>query len=227
MAISVLDVRDTVASPYLRTPRTADATSQADAGQALRRVPVPALVAGLVAIVQAVGLLAAGLDGIDDVLASATRPAGLLILGGLLALAAWIVLAAGGGAAMIDGCNRRLLVLTSSVELFVVALVGAVAVVWPVPEALTFGLPVPVAFAGAVAVPVAKLLLADAPTARRWVAQGPRLRTRRPGPDPVVVHRVLCTATLGVIALGLGAVALLSPVQPGAENPASSVVYHP
>ena len=219
MAISVLD---TAVPAYVRAPRTVDGTQDA-----LRRVPVPALAAGVLSVVQAVGLLAAGLEGIDAVLATPARPAGLLIVGGLIALAAWIVLAAGGGAALVDGSSRRLLVLTSSVELFVVALVGAVAVVRPIPAALTFGLPLPVAFAGAVAIPVAKLLLADAPTARRWVAQGPRLGARRAGPDPVVVHRALCTVTLGVIALGLGAVTVLAPADASIGSPASSVVYQP
>ena len=125
MAISVLG---TPASPYVRTPRADDGAREADAAPALRRVPVPALVAGVLSVVQAVGLLAGGLDGIDGVLATPARPAGLLIVGGLVALAGWIVLAAGGGAALIDGANRRLLVLTSSVELFVVAVVGAFAV---------------------------------------------------------------------------------------------------
>ncbi|MCA0144579.1 hypothetical protein [Blastococcus sp. LR1] len=227
MAISVLDVRDTVAQPYLREQRMSGATHEVDVEQRLRRVPAPALLAGFISVVQAVGLLATGLTGIDGVLATPTRPPGLLIVGTLVALAAWIVLAAVGGAALVDGCTRRLLVLTASVELSVVAVVGAVALFWPLPDALTYGLPVPVAFAGAVALPVAKLLLADAPTARRWVAQGPRRTARRPGPDPAVVHRALCTATLGVIALGLGVLAVVTPPQSDAGTPASSVVYQP
>jgi hypothetical protein len=227
VAISVLDVRDTVAQPYFREQRVSGETSGVDAGPRLRRVPAPALLAGLVSVVQAVGLLATGLTGIDGALATPARPTGLLIVGTLVVLAGWIVLAAIGGAALIDGCNRRLLVRTASVELVVVAVIGAVAVSWRLPEALTYGLPVPAAFAGAAAVPVAKLLLADAPTARRWVAQGPRRTTRRPGQDPAVVHRALCTVTLGVIALGLGALAVLTPPASDAGNPASSVVYQP
>ncbi|RBY95107.1 hypothetical protein DQ237_15500 [Blastococcus sp. TF02-8] len=224
MAISVLDVRGTVAGPSVRTERSVDDVA---AGTELRRVPAPALFAGLLSVLQAVGLLATGLTQIDGVLSSAVRPAGLLVVGALLALAGWIVLAAGGGAALVDGTTRRLLVATSAVELFVVALVGVIAVVQPLPEVLTYGLPVPVAFAGAIALPVAKLLLADAPSARRWVTQGRRLRTRRPGPDPTRAYRGLCAATLGVIALGLGALTVLTPVQPHPESPASSVVYHP
>ncbi|TFV53015.1 hypothetical protein [Blastococcus sp. TF02A-35] len=225
MAISVLDVRDTVAPPSVRTQRPAATADGADAGQALRRVPAPALLAGLLSVLQAVGLLATGLTQIDGVLASPVRPAGLLVVGGVVALAAWIVLAAGGGAALVDGSSRRLLVGTASVELSVVALAGVVAVFSPLPEALTLGLPAPVAFAGAVALPVAKLLLADAVTTRRWVAQGPRPRLRRP--DPAVAHRALCTLTLGVIGLGLAGLAVLTPVDPSPESPLSSVVYHP
>jgi hypothetical protein len=42
-----------------------------------------------------------------------------------------------------------------------------------------------------------------------------------------VVNRALCTATLGVLALGLGVLAVLTPPQSDAGTPASSVVYQP
>ncbi|NEK85457.1 hypothetical protein GCU60_06740 [Blastococcus saxobsidens] len=225
MAISVLDVRDTLAPAHVRVPRAggaADGTATAD----LRWVPVPALVAGLLAVLQAVGLLAVGLTRIDTVLSSPQRPPGLVIVAGLVALAGWIVLSAGGGAALIDGVSRRLVVRTSAVELVAVTLVGAAAVVLPVPAALNPGLPLPIVFAVAISLPVTKLLLAGSASARRWVAQAPRVPVRR-RPDPVARHRVLCTLTLGVIALGLGGLALATPVQNPADVPASSVVYHP
>ena len=57
---------------------------------------------------------------------------------------------------------------------------------------------------------------------QRWIDQGPRTRFRRP--DPVQAHRMLATATLGVIGAALCAVAVLSPVAAGdLQDPASSV----
>ena len=225
MAISVLDVRDTLAPPPVRVPRAGAADVAGVPAERLRRVPLAALAGGLLAVLEAVALLATGLTQIDAVLSSPVRPPGLVVAGGLVALAGWIVLSAVGGAALLDGADRSLVVRTSLLELFVVAAAGAVAVVLPVPDALTPGLPLPVAFAVAVSLPVTKLLLVDAAPARRWVAQGPRVRRSRP--DPVAGHRVLCTLTLGVIALGLAAVAVLAPVQDGVGAPASSVVYQP
>ena len=226
MATTVLDGRDTIAPPHVRVPRNGEASDTAATAGHLRWVPLTALAAGLLAVLQAVALLAVGLTQIDGVLSSPVRPPGLLIVGGLVALAGWIVLSAGGGATLVDGADRRLVVRTSAVELAVVAIAGAAAVVVPVPGSLTAGLPLPLLFAVAVSLPVAKLLLADSVSARRWVARGPRVRGRR-GPDPVEGHRVLCTLTLGVIALGLGGLALLTPVQTPVDAPASSVVHHP
>ncbi|MDK3258844.1 hypothetical protein [Blastococcus capsensis] len=210
MASTVLDVRDTVVPARVRTSR---------------RVPGAALAAGLLAVLEAVGLLATGLAQVDLVLASPTRPAGWLIVLGLGGLAGWIVLCGGGGAALIDGSGRRLVVLTSSVELFVVSLLGVLAVMLPMPAWLAGGVPLPLLFALAVALPIGKLLLSDAPSARQWVLQGPRVRTRRP--DPVAHYRALCALTLGVIALGLGAVAVVGPTDAGLGSPASSAVYQP
>ena len=222
MAISVLDVRDTIAPPHVRLPRAAGAE---DAAVRLRRVPVAALAGGLLAVLEAVGLLATGISRTDVVLSSAVRPPGLVVAAGLVVLAGWIVLSAIGGAALIDGADRRLVVRTSLLELAVVAAAGAYAVVVPVPAVLTPGVPLPVAFAAAVSIPVAKLLLVDTVAARRWVAQGPRVRPSRP--DPVAGHRAVCTLTLGVLALGLSALAVLTPLQPAADGPASSVVHQP
>ena len=72
------------------------------------------------------------------------------------------------------------------------------------------GLSLPAVALAALAVPTGTLLLAGTPSAVAWVAQGPRVRERRP--DPVAAHRVLCTLTLAVIGLGLGALAVLTPV---------------
>ena len=210
MASTVLDVRDTVAPAPVRTSR---------------RVPVAPLAAGLLAVLEAVALLATALAQVDVVLASATRPAGWLVALGLGVLAGWIVLCGGGGAALIDGSGRTLVVVTASVEIFVVSMLGVLAVLLPSPAWLSGGLPLPLIFALAVALPIGKLLLSDAPSARQWVLQGPRLRARRP--DPVARYRALCALTMGVIALGLGAVAVGGPSDAGLGSPASSAVHQP
>ena len=216
MAISVYDVRDTFARPRLVLPVRRTVAP----GTTYRHAPLPALLAGLTGIVQAIALLAVALHGLDAVLTAPSRPAGPAIALGLLGLAAWIVLAAAGGAAVIDGSGRRLLTGVAVAEL---GLVAAAAVLLPTtPLALPTGLVV-----AAAAVPVAKLLLAGSPSAVAWVAAGPRPVERRP--DPATTYRVLATVTLGLIGLALGAVALLGPV----ENPvqtgetASTTVYQP
>jgi hypothetical protein len=223
MAINVLDVRDTFAAPHVRVPalRLVATPSTSSA----RRLPLTALAAGLIGILQALGLLAVAVTGIDGVLTSPARPAGWAIALGLGVLAAWVVLAAGSGAGLIEASGRRLLVGVAYVETVVVAVALVVVTIIPVvtPPA---GLPLPVLALVLLAVPVAKLLLAGTPSARQWVAAGPRTRERRA--DPVAAHRMLATFTLGVIGLSLGALAVLAPAQapdggPGAS--ASSVVY--
>jgi hypothetical protein len=222
VAISVLDVRDTFATPHVRVPATAAVATPAET--AVRRLPVTILAAGSLGVLEAVGLLAVALTGLDGALSSAARPAGWLVAGGLFVLAGWIVLCAGSGAAVIDGAGRRLLMGVAYAELALVALLLVVVTVLPVPNPTT--LPLPALGLLALAVPVGKLLLASAPSAQRWVAEGPRVRVRRP--DPVQSHRMLATVTLGVIGLALGAVAVLSPVQDGgAGDPASAVFTQP
>lgn len=222
MAINVLDVRDTFAAPRVRVPalRVVATGSTSSA----RRLPVTVLAAGLVGILEAVGLLAVAVAGIDDVLTS-VRPAGWTLALGLSGLAAWVVVCAGGGAGLIEGAGRRLHMGLAYGETVLVSVLLVVATVVPVftPPA---GLPLPVLALLLLAVPGSKLLLAAAPSARQWVADGPRPRERRA--DPVAAHRMLATVTLGVIGISLVALAVLTPTQatdggPGAA--ASSAVY--
>jgi hypothetical protein len=218
MAISALDVRDTVVS------RRADASPPA----ALRRVPLPARAAGLLAVLEGVGLLAAALTGLDGVLSSPLRPAVPLLAAGLIVLAGWIVLAAGSGAAVIDGSARRTFVGLALAEIALVAALSVVAVATPLVDDLPVALPLPALVLLAVALPIGKLLLVGAPSARQWIAQGPRVREARP--DPVAAHRVLATLTLGAIGAGLVALTVLAPVADGGadlEGTVSSVVYTP
>jgi len=221
MAINVLDVRDTFAAPRIRVPALRlVATSSTSA----RRLPATVLAAGLVGILQAVGLLAVAVAGIDGAL-TAARPSGWALAICLTVLAAWVVLCAGSGAGLIEATGRRLFVALGFAEVGLVGLLLVVATFAPVvtPPA---GLPLPAAALLVLAVPVAKLLLAGTPSARQWVADGPGTRELRP--DPVAAHRLLATLTLGIIGFSLGAIAVLAPVQgpdgvPGAA--ASSVVY--
>jgi hypothetical protein len=221
MAISVLDVRDTFAPPHVRVP----ALRLVAAASARRRLPLAALAGGLLAILEAVGLLAVALTGLDDVLASPFRPAGWVIALGLLVLAGWIVLCAGGGAALIDGSGRKLLLGVAYAEMALVAALLVVATTTPlfVPPA---GLPLPLLGLLVLAVPVGKLLLAGVPAAQQWVSAGPR--TPEVTPDPVATHRVLATLTLGVIGASLVALVAFAPAPGsgnGAESAAVSVVY--
>ncbi|WP_346621695.1 hypothetical protein [Blastococcus montanus] len=226
MAISALGVRDAVAPSYVRPARPVGGGEiGADRPDTPRRPPAAAAAGGLLAVLQALGLLAIGLTQADTLLASPVRPPGWVVAVGLVALAAWIVLSAGGGAALVDGSSRRPVVLTSAVELFAVSMLGVVALLVPFPAAWLGGVPLPLLLAVAVALPVTKLLLVDAASARRWVQHGPRVRARRP--DPVVLHRSLCGLTLGVIALGLVGVTVLNPADTGSGSPAASVVSQP
>ena len=218
MAISVLDVRGTFAAPHVTVPARA---SVATAETARRRLPITIVSAGLIGVLQAVGLLAVALTGLDGVLSSASRPAGWIVGGGLLLLAAWIVACAGSGAALIDGAGRRLFAGVAYAEMVLVAGLLVAATVLPVPNPTP--LPLPTLGLVALAVPVGKLLLAGAPSAQRWIAQGPRLRARRP--DPVAGHRVLATLTLGVIGASLCAVAVLAPVPAASVTDPASTVF--
>jgi hypothetical protein len=213
MAINVLD---TFAPAHVSVPaQTEVATSESSA----RRLPLTIVSAGLIGVVEAVGLLAVALTGLDGVLSSASRPAGWIVALGLVLLAAWIVLCAGSGAALIDGAGRQLLVGLAYAELVLIAMLLVIATATPMQT--PGDIPVPALGLMALAVPVGKLLLAGAPSARRWVAEGPRTRVRRA--DPVQTHGMLATVTLAVIGLSLTAIAVLAPVQTDGPNDAASV----
>ncbi|MCW2634876.1 MAG: conserved rane protein of unknown function [Blastococcus sp.] len=227
MAISVLEVRDIVVPPRVRVPSlrlvpAASATSATSATEA-RRLPVAVLAASLIGIAEAVALLAVALTGIDGVLDSPLRPPGWLLACGLVLLAGWIVLSAGGGAALIDGAGRRLVLTVAYCELALLGLLGVVAITTPVIAAAPGGLPLPLLLLVLAAVPVGKLLLVGAPSSARWIAAGPRVRERRI--DPVAAHRLLATLTLGVIAVSLAAVAVLLPVHDSGLNAPASAVF--
>jgi hypothetical protein len=213
MATSVLDP---FAAPQLRGA----ARAVAGTPDTSRRLPLTVLAAGVIGIVESVGLLAVALTGLDGVLSS-VRPGGALIASGLVLLAGWIVLCAGSGAALIDGAGRRLFAGLAYGEMVLVAGLLVAATVLPVPNPTR--LPLPTLGLVLLAVPVGKLLLACAPSAQRWIAQGPRLRVRRP--DPVAGHRVLATLTLGLIGASLCAVAVLAPVPAGSVTDPASTVF--
>jgi hypothetical protein len=233
VAINVLDVRDTVAPSYVRPRRpalsvvsaTPTDSSTVTALPRPRRAPLTVWSAATVGILEALGLMATALTGVDKILGSPLRPEGWLVVIGLLVLAGWIVLCAGSGAALFDAAGRRPFVAVAYAE---IALVGMLVVVtaatsMPLPVAL----PLPVLTVLALAVPVAKLLLVGAPSTLRWIAAGPRARDRRP--DPVAAHRGLATITLVAIGLALTAVTLLAPVQGGGAGigaTSSDAVFH-
>ena len=223
MAISVLDVRDTLAAPRIRVPARLVATTS-DAA-ATRRAPLTVAAAGLIAVLEAVGLLAVALAGVNTALDAVP---GWIAAGGLVVLAGWVVLCAGSGAALIDGAGRTMLMGVAYAEMVLVAALLVVATVSPAFPEPPLHLPVPVFGLLALTVPVGKLLLASAPSARTWIAAGPRLREDRR--DPVHAHRLLATMTLGIIGISLGALAVLSPVpagDAGMPGTVSDVVYHP
>ncbi|WP_249523568.1 hypothetical protein [Modestobacter marinus] len=139
--------------------------------------------------------------------------------------AGWVVACAGGGAGLVDGAGRMLLVAVACGEIALlvvfcaVGLVGADGVLLVAVGPLD-GAPLPALALLGLAVPTGKLLLATAPSALAWVAAGGRPRpTRR---APVVEHRVLRGVTLAGIGLALAAVAVVGV--PAADLPAPSTV---
>jgi hypothetical protein len=214
MATSVLD---TFAAPRVLVPGRASVARTTET--ASRRLPLSVAAAGVIGVLEAVGLMSLALTHLDGLFSAANRPAGWIAATGLLVLASWIVLAAGSGAALIDAAGRQLFLGVAYGELVLVALLLVAATVFPMP--IPGSLPLPLLGLLALAVPVGKLLLASAPTARQWVAAGPRTRVRRT--DPVKAHRLLATVTLGLIGLSLTAVAVLAPVPTTGPNAPASV----
>ena len=221
MAITVLDVRETLAAPRVLAPARAavEAGSQATVEPAVRRLPLTVAAAGLIGVLEAVGLMALALTHLDGLFSAPTRPAGWIVAGALIFFAGWIVLCAGSGAAVIDGAGRRLVQGVAYAELVLVAMLLVIMTALPVPT--PGNIPLPVLGLMALAVPVGKLLLVGSPSARRWVAAGPRTRVRRV--DPVQAHRLVATVTLGLIGLSLTAVAVLAPVSADGPNAPASV----
>lgn len=203
MAITALHISDAVVLPH-RPFQPAGAEPAV-----LRHAPVAAVVAALAGLLEGVALLAAALTGLEGLLASAHRASGPVVVAVLPLLSAWIVLAAWGGATVLDGAGRRLFTGLAWAEIGLVATVLVAEVIRPTLGHLVGSVPLPLVALTALAVPVGKLLLGTAPSTTRWTAQGPRIREERP--DPAVTHRRLCTGTLAVIGLALAAIAAVGP----------------
>jgi hypothetical protein len=185
-------------------------------------MPAPVLAVAGLSVVEALGLLAVGLTGLDGVVGAAIRPSGWLVAGTLLVLASWVVACAGGGASLLDGAGRGLLVAVACAEigLVVVLFVAGLAGVQVPDLAPVAGLPLPALALLALAVPTGKLLLAGAPSASAWLAAGGR--PRPPRPAPVAQHRVLRGITVACIGLALAGVAVVgAPAEPVAPSTAA------
>jgi hypothetical protein len=174
-----------------------------------RRTPVTVVASAVIAVGESLGLLTLGLTRLDRVFGTAVQPSGGLIALTLTLLAGWVVLCAGGGASLVDGAGRTLVVSLACGEigLLLVLVVGGLLGV-PLGAAGPLGAPPAPALALlALVVPVGKLLLARSPSAVAWVAAGPRPRVRRPAAAPG--HPVLRAVTLAIIGLALTAAALV------------------
>ena len=195
------------------------------------RLPVAVVAAAALAVLESLGLLALGLTGLDGVFGTGIRPSGLLVAVTLLVLAGWVVLCAAGGASLVDGAGRTLLVAVAGGEivlLLVLAVAGVLGAdgVWLVVLGPLGSLPVPALALLGLGVPTGKLLLAGSPSAQAWVAAGGR--PRPPRPAPVVEHRALRGITLACIGLALSGVALLGgPADPAAEPVTAGVAGTP
>ncbi|MGK5114702.1 hypothetical protein [Geodermatophilus sp. CPCC 205506] len=199
MASTVLDPRTTSAPP----------------SSARVHPPVTVLAAGAVAGLESVALVAGALTGLDGLLLSPLRPSGALVAVVLVALAAWVVLCAGGGALLVDGSGRRLFTGLATAELALVGVLLMASLVGPLPAVAPATLPALVLLL--LAVPVGKLLLAGSPSALAWAAQGPPVPADRSETGPA--RPVLRAATLAVIGLALCTVALSTPA-PGTASDA-------
>ncbi|MGY1842313.1 hypothetical protein [Modestobacter sp. SYSU DS0875] len=208
-------------SAVLDVPRAAARPSAPVAARPLR-LPATVVAAGVLAVVQALGLLALGLAGLDGLFGTGVRPSGLLVAVSLLLLAGWVVLAAGGGASLVDGAGRGLLVGVSCAEIALLAVVGTAGLLGA-ELTVAGGLPLPGLALVALGVPTGKLLLATSPSAGAWVAAGGRPRLAR-RTVPVVEHRDLRLVTVACIGLALTAVALLGAPATEAPPPSTAAV---
>jgi hypothetical protein len=197
---AVLDAPRLPAAPALRPTRP-------------QRVPLPVAAAGVLSVVESLGLLAFGLTGLGSLFAGGARLSGPAMAGTLLVLAGWVVLSAGAGAVLVDGAGRRLLVCVAVAEIGAFLALAVFGLLGPdgvrlVAVTADVGLPVPALALLALAVPTGKLLLAGAPSAQAWVAAGGRPRAARRAPA-APQHRGLQVATLACIGLALAGVAVL------------------
>ena len=178
-----------------------------------RRTPLPVAAAGVLAVVESLALLVVGLTSLDGVFGTGLRPGGGLVALTLGLLAAWVVLCAGGGATLVDGAGRGLLVAVSCGELALLLVLTAGGVLgvdgmWSVVVGPLGALPLPALTLLALAVPTTKLLLAGSPAATDWLAVGPHPKTARPALPPR--HRLVRGVTVGVIGLALTTFTLVS-----------------
>jgi hypothetical protein len=208
-------------------PAAARAAPAAAPRAARVRTPPTVVAAAVLAVVEALALLAVGLTGLDGVFGTGLRPDGWLVALTLLLLAGWVVLCAGGGASLVDGAGRLLLVTVAcgEIALCLVLCAGSVLGVdglWLVVVGPLGELPMPALALLALAVPATKLLLAGSATASDWLAAGPRPRTRPPALPPR--HRLARGVTVGVIGVLLTTFALVSDPDAAAAGPAPAEV---
>ena len=196
-----------------------------------RRTPLPVAAAGVLSVVESLGLLAFGLTGLGSLFVGNTRLPGPAVAAALLLLAAWVVLAAGAGATLVDGAGRRLLVSVAVAEIGVCLALAVHGLLGPggvrlVAVAGDVGLPVPALALLGLAVPTGKLLLASSPSALAWVAAGGRPRVARTAPA-VPEHRVLRGVTVACIGLALAGVAVLGAPADGPAPTTAAVTGAP
>ena len=220
MPSAVLDApRALPVVPRPAAPRPAPAVT--------RRMPVTVAAAGVLAVLEALALLTFGLTGLDGVFGAGAHPSGPLVAVTLLLLAGWVVLAAGGGASLVDGAGRLLLVAVSIGEIALLLVLGVAGVVspdgvWLVVLGPLGALPVPALALLGLAVPTGKLLLAGAPSAVAWVQAGGR--PAAPRPAPAVEHRLVRGVTVACIGLALAGVAVLGAPADPSSSPSTAAV---
>jgi hypothetical protein len=207
-------------------PRAA-APAPASTARRPRRLPLAVGAAATVAVLQSLGLLALGLTSLDGVFGTGIRPNGLLVAVTLLLLAGWVVLCAGGGASLVDGAGRALIVAVAWGEIVLLLVLGLTAAlgadgVWLVALGPIGALPVPALALLGLGFPTAKLVLATAPSAVAWVEAGGRPRVARAARP--VEHRGLRVATVTCIGLALTGVALLGGPADTVPGPSTAAV---